>query len=35
LKPPGRLNLSDQKPLRKKPARLLAETNNRMIHRSQ
>jgi hypothetical protein len=35
LETPGRQNLSDQEPLRKKSARLLAETNNRVIHRSE
>jgi hypothetical protein len=33
LKTPGRQNLSEQESLGKKSARLLAETNNRMIHR--
>jgi hypothetical protein len=33
LEPPGRCNLSEQKSLRKKSARLLAEANNRVIHR--
>jgi hypothetical protein len=32
LKPPGRQNLSEQKSLGKKTARLLAETNDRVIH---
>src|SRR5260370_7206142 len=35
LETPGRQNLSDQKTLGKKSARLLAETNNRVIHRSE
>ena len=35
LETPGRQNLSGQKPLGKKSARLLAETNNRVIHRSE
>src|SRR5213080_791814 len=35
LETPGRQNLSDQVPLGKKSARLLAETNNRVIHRSE
>jgi hypothetical protein len=35
LKTPGRGNLSEQKSLRKKSARLLAETNNRVIHRPE
>src|SRR5437773_5290373 len=35
LKTPGRDNLSEQKPLGKKSARLLAETNDRVIHRSE
>src|SRR6266481_4392498 len=35
LEPPRRQNLSDQEPLGKKSARLLAETNNRVIHRSE
>jgi hypothetical protein len=35
LEPPGRQNLSEQKSLGKKSARLLAETNNRMIHHSE
>src|SRR5438046_9722094 len=34
LKTPGRDNLSEQKPLAKESARLLSETNNRVIHRS-
>jgi hypothetical protein len=33
LETPGRRNLSEQKSFRKKSARLLAETNNRVIHR--
>jgi hypothetical protein len=32
LKTPRRRNLSEQKSLRKKSARLLAETDNRVIH---
>jgi hypothetical protein len=32
LKTPSRRDLSEQKSLRKKSARLLAETNNRVIH---
>ena len=32
LKTPGRQNLSEQESLGKKTARLLAETNNRVIH---
>jgi hypothetical protein len=32
LKPPGRQNLSEQESLGKKTARLLAETDNRVIH---
>ena len=32
LETPGRQNLSDQEPLGKKPARLLAETNNGLMH---
>jgi hypothetical protein len=32
LKPPSRQNLSEQESLGKKTARLLAETNNRVIH---
>src|SRR4029077_10453494 len=35
LETPGRQNFSEQKPLGKKSARLLAETNNRVIHRSE
>jgi hypothetical protein len=35
LEPPGCQNLSEQKSLGKKSARLLAETNNRMIHHSE
>src|SRR4029077_4137947 len=35
LERPGSQNLSEQKPLGKKSARLLAETNNRVIHRSE
>ena len=35
LQTSGRQNLSEQKPLGKKSARLLAETNNRAIHRSE
>jgi hypothetical protein len=35
LESPGSQNLSEQKPLGKKSARLLAETNNRMIHRPE
>src|SRR5438046_4341258 len=35
LETPGRDNLSEQKPLGKKSARLLAETNDRVIHRSE
>src|SRR4030095_12486258 len=35
LETPGRRNLSEQKSLRKKSARLLAETNNRVIHRPE
>ena len=35
LETSGRQNLSEQKSLGKKSARLLAETNNRVIHRSE
>ena len=35
LETPGRRNLSKQKSLGKKSARLLAETNNRVIHHSE
>src|SRR5437868_8440440 len=35
LETPGRQNFSDQKPLGKESTRLLAETNNRVIHRSK
>src|SRR5437667_4103437 len=35
LETSGRRNLSEQKSLRKKSARLVAETNNRMAHRSE
>jgi hypothetical protein len=35
LKTPGRRNLGKQKSLWKKSARLLAETNNRGIHRPE
>src|SRR6059058_3264037 len=35
LETSGRRNLSEQKSLGKKSARLLAETNNRMAHRSE
>ena len=35
LKSPGRQNLSEQESLGKKTARLLAETNNRVIHGSE
>src|SRR6266516_2195131 len=35
LETPGCQNFSDQKPLGEKSARLLAETNNRVIHRSK
>jgi pyrimidine operon attenuation protein/uracil phosphoribosyltransferase len=35
LKTPDRRNLSEQKSLWKKSARLLAETNNRVIHRPE
>src|SRR5882762_8737992 len=35
LETPGRQNFSEQKPLGKKSARLLAETNNRAIHCSE
>src|SRR4029077_6362723 len=35
LETPGSQNLSEQKPLGKKSARLLAETNNRAIHCSE
>jgi hypothetical protein len=35
LQAAGRQNLSDQKSLGKKSARLLAETNNRVMHRSK
>jgi hypothetical protein len=35
LETPGRQNFSEQKSLWKKSAWLLAETNNRMVHRSE
>jgi hypothetical protein len=35
LKTPGCQNLSEQESLGKKSARLLAETNNRVIHRPE
>src|SRR5262245_49856564 len=35
LQPAGRRNLSEQESLGKKSARLLAETNNRMVHGSE
>jgi hypothetical protein len=35
LETPRRDNLSEQKPLGKKSARLLAETNDRVIHGSE
>jgi len=35
LETPRRDNLSEQKPLGKKSARLLAKTNDRLIHRSE
>jgi hypothetical protein len=35
LKTPGRQNLSEQESLGKKSARLLAETDNRVIHRPE
>jgi hypothetical protein len=35
LEAPGCRNLSEQKSLGKKSTRLLAETNNRVIHRSE
>src|SRR5207248_198124 len=35
LETSGRRNLSEQKSLGKKSARLLAETNNRLAHRSE
>jgi hypothetical protein len=35
LETPGRQNFSEQKPLGKNSARLLTETNNRMIHRPE
>jgi hypothetical protein len=35
LETPGRENFSEQKPLGKNSARLLTETNDRMIHRPE